>query len=88
MIERGNDVSERRANHTEHIHRPPVARRDPRGNCRFAYANNDGGALSEDLSFCKRWVAGCGGEIWADTESTISHHGSWTYTGRYADLLN
>lgn len=42
--------------------------------------------LAEDLSFCKRWVVECAGQIWADTETPINHHGSWAYSGRYADL--
>ena len=38
---------------------------------------------SEDISFCKRWVADCGGEIWADIESRIMHFGMRGHAGRY-----
>ncbi|MEM1299492.1 MAG: hypothetical protein AAGH68_09435 [Pseudomonadota bacterium] len=38
---------------------------------------------SEDISFCKRWVEDCGGEIWADIESRILHFGMRGHSGRY-----
>ena len=38
---------------------------------------------SEDISFCRRWVEGCGGEIWADVESRILHYGIRGHAGRY-----
>ena len=38
---------------------------------------------SEDISFCKRWVEDCGGEIWADIESRILHFGMRGHAGRY-----
>jgi hypothetical protein len=44
----------------------------------------DGGALlGEDQSFCKRWQVGCGGDIWVDEASAISHIGEHTYHGDY-----
>jgi hypothetical protein len=39
-----------------------------------------GASLSEDLSFCKRWID-VGGEIWVDTESKLSHTGPVTFDG-------
>src|SRR5579871_519558 len=39
-----------------------------------------GASLSEDLSFCKRWID-LGGEIWVDTESKLSHTGPVTFEG-------
>jgi hypothetical protein len=39
-----------------------------------------GGSLSEDLSFCKRWID-LGGDIWVDTESKITHTGPVTFGG-------
>ncbi|MEM9062633.1 MAG: hypothetical protein AAGD13_19405 [Pseudomonadota bacterium] len=49
----------------------------------------DGGLMyGEDQSFCMRWTHHCDGEIWLDTESTITHFGEKTHTGRYAALLN
>ncbi|MEO1495372.1 MAG: hypothetical protein AAFV19_24790 [Pseudomonadota bacterium] len=37
----------------------------------------------EDQSFCMRWVDQCGGEIWLDTQSWVTHHGSRGVSGRY-----
>jgi len=42
-----------------------------------------GAALSEDLSFCKRW-AELGGEIWVDMASKITHTGPITFEGDFA----
>lgn len=48
----------------------------------------DGGLMyGEDQSFCMRWTHMCGGDIWMDTESTITHHGAKSFTGRYSDAL-
>lgn len=38
---------------------------------------------SEDISFCKRWVEDCGGEIWVDAGSRIMHFGMRGHAGRY-----
>ena len=38
---------------------------------------------SEDISFCKRWVEDCGGEIWVDIASRIMHFGMRGHSGRY-----
>lgn len=46
---------------------------------------SDGYVLSEDLSFCKRWVADCGGKIWVLADPTISHVGSFSFSGSLAD---
>jgi hypothetical protein len=44
----------------------------------------DGGALlGEDQSFCRRWQHGCGGDIWVDEASAVSHTGEHTYQGSY-----
>lgn len=40
---------------------------------------------SEDISFCKRWVEDCGGEIWVDIESRVLHYGLRGHAGRYHD---
>ena len=48
----------------------------------------DGQALlGEDQSFCKRWRAGCGGEIWVDLASSISHTGAYTHYGNYQEFI-
>lgn len=38
---------------------------------------------SEDISFCKRWVEDCKGEIWVDIASRILHYGMRGHSGRY-----
>ncbi len=49
----------------------------------------DGGALlGEDQSFCKRWQVGCGGDIWVDEASALSHIGEHTYQGDYQKYLS
>lgn len=42
--------------------------------------------LSEDVSFCHRWVE-CGGEIWANVDHRISHVGPFDYAIRYSGVL-
>jgi hypothetical protein len=46
-----------------------------------------GANLSEDLSFCERWVKQCDGEVWALVTRQIGHIGSYIYTGTYMDRL-
>ena len=44
----------------------------------------DGGVMhGEDTSFCRRWVAGCEGDIWCYEASRITHHGNLAYMGDY-----
>lgn len=38
---------------------------------------------SEDISFCKRWVEDCKGEVWVDIASRIMHFGMRGHSGRY-----
>ena len=38
---------------------------------------------SEDISFCKRWVEDCDGEIWVEIESRVMHFGMRGHSGRY-----
>ena len=38
---------------------------------------------SEDISFCKRWVEDCSGEIWVDVVNRILHYGMRGHSGRY-----
>lgn len=42
--------------------------------------------LSEDLSFCRRWMD-CGGEIWANVDHVISHVGPYDFHHCYLDTL-
>ena len=41
----------------------------------------------EDQSFCRRWVIGCGGDIWVDENSKVNHIGEMTNFGDYGDHL-
>jgi len=46
-----------------------------------------GNYLSEDFSFCRRWID-MGGEIWVDLESRLNHVGSMTFLGDYASRFD
>jgi len=37
----------------------------------------------EDVSFCHRWVNGCGGEVWCCVDEIIGHIGQETFMGQY-----
>lgn len=52
----------------------------------FSHLRGRDGAVmhGEDTSFCRRWVAGCNGEIWCHETAKITHHGSLAYSGDYA----
>ncbi len=41
--------------------------------------------LSEDFSFCYRWVKYCGGKIFANTHRNIQHVGQFVANTRYSD---
>ena len=41
--------------------------------------------LSEDFSFCHRWVKQCQGEIYASVVHPVEHVGQFTVKARYAD---
>lgn len=45
----------------------------------------EGARLSEDFSFCHRWQAQCGGEIWARADKAVTHIGPHRFEARYAD---
>ncbi len=51
----------------------------------FSHLRGRGGAVlhGEDTSFCRRWIEGCGGEIWCHETAKITHHGSLAYPGDY-----
>jgi hypothetical protein len=52
----------------------------------FDKIKNDEYQLSEDMSFCRRWVA-IGGEIWANVDHRISHVGPFDYAIRYRGIM-
>jgi hypothetical protein len=41
----------------------------------------------EDTAFCRRWVHGCGGEIWAVVTETITHVGQEKFVGNFLTKL-
>ena len=41
--------------------------------------------ISEDISFCHRWVNRCSGEIWCHMEATVTHIGINQFVGRFFD---
>jgi hypothetical protein len=43
--------------------------------------------LSEDYYFCRLWEE-CGGEIWTDLSTPITHLGSTEYHGSFISQLN
>jgi hypothetical protein len=51
----------------------------------FDKIRTDAFELSEDLSFCRRWIDDCGGKIWAHTNRNIRHVGSLTVSSRLSD---
>ncbi len=38
----------------------------------------------EDQSFCRRWILGCGGKVWIDRASKVSHIGEFEFSGDYS----
>ncbi|MBL9049468.1 MAG: hypothetical protein JNK19_05085 [Tabrizicola sp.] len=52
----------------------------------FSHVRGRGGQVmhGEDTSFCRRWIAGCGGEIWCHDSARITHHGAMDYSGDYS----
>ena len=53
----------------------------------FDFGFNDGYATGEDISFC-RLARENDFKIYANTESTTSHHGSWAWKGKFKESLN
>ncbi len=49
--------------------------------------NMEIGRLSEDLSFCRRWIYGCGGQVWANISHAVGHIGYHEFKAAYADFL-
>ena len=43
--------------------------------------------LSEDYAFCHRWAQGCGGEIWMDVQSVVTHVGHYGYRGSFLAVV-
>lgn len=50
--------------------------------------NEDGSnVLSEDYSFCERWISRCGGEVFGMANRKIGHIGPYIFAGTYLDRL-
>jgi hypothetical protein len=55
--------------------------------CFEAMPNQYGVYDGEDMAFCRRWVQGCGGEIWAVVTETITHVGPEKFIGNFLTKL-
>ena len=53
----------------------------------FDFGFKDGYAMGEDVSFC-RLARGSGFNIYANTQSTTQHHGSYAWKGKFGDSLD
>ena len=53
----------------------------------FDFSFKDGYAMGEDVSFCKL-ARGNDFQIYANTESSTKHHGSWAWEGKFKESLN
>jgi hypothetical protein len=56
--------------------------------CFQPMTNENGFTLSEDISFCRRWIEGCGGEIWVNVAHQVTHLGTYNYVGQFIEKLN
>jgi hypothetical protein len=43
--------------------------------------------LTEDYSFCRRWIDFCGGDVWCLLNEDVGHIGEFTYRARMSDSL-
>ena len=50
--------------------------------------NMEIGRLSEDLSFSRRWITGCGGEVWANIHHEVGHIGRHEFKASYETFLS
>ena len=53
----------------------------------FDFGFSEGYSMGEDISFC-RLARGNDFKIYANTESTTKHHGSWAWEGKFGESLN
>jgi hypothetical protein len=53
-----------------------------------SFPADDGIYVSEDYAFTTRWVEGCGGEIWACINETITHTGRQSFVGNFERKLS
>lgn len=43
--------------------------------------------VSEDASFCERWVKDCGGDLWIYADAVIYHIGDFAFGGQFVEYL-
>ncbi len=55
--------------------------------CFESMPDEHGHYRGEDTAFCRRWVEGCSGEIWAVVTETIAHVGTGRFVGNYLTKL-
>lgn len=55
--------------------------------CFESIQGSDGMFCSEDIAFCRRWVEGCGGEIWVDIKDEIGHMGQFLVESAFMNRL-
>ena len=53
----------------------------------FDKITSKGHRLSEDISFCHRWVEQCQGKIYANIDTNIKHIGEQIVESKYLDLI-
>jgi hypothetical protein len=51
--------------------------------CFDSVQGDDGLFPGEDIAFCRRWIEGCGGEIWSSVDEAIGHIGQENFIGQY-----
>ncbi len=51
--------------------------------CFDGFQGPDGVFVRDDAAFCRRWVEGCGGEIWACIDEPVSRAGDEPFLGHY-----
>ncbi len=71
---------------TERVRQMPFAEKFPQFLTAFDKIVEGGLELSEDFSFCKRWIDSCGGKVWAHTGRNIRHVGRHVFESKFADL--
>lgn len=43
--------------------------------------------IGEDVAFCRRWVEGCGGELWVNVSDNVTHLGHFANHGNYLEHM-
>lgn len=51
--------------------------------CFAGFQGSDGIFVRDDFAFCRRWIEGCGGEIWSCIDEEVVRVGDEPYIGQY-----